>query len=187
MFGGQQQGQRQARGQDFEYELTIGFEEAYHGCTRQLNFRRPDSAQTEIKVTIPAGVNDGGKLRLAGKGGTAPGNNGQPGDLFVKIKVASHPLYVRQGQDIESKLPVKISDALLGVVAEVQTLEGARRVKIPAGVKAGTKLRLKELGFPDPQKRQGRGDFYAVIDYQVPSSLTPAQTKAVEALQKAGL
>ncbi len=184
-FGGGQQA-RQMKGQDLEYELTIGFEEAYHGCSRQLNFRRPEGSQAEIKVTIPAGVNDGGKLRLAGKGG-ASSMGGQPGDLLVKVRVATHPRYQRQGQDIEAKLPIKISAALLGTVAEVQTLEGPRRVKIAAGVKAGTKLRLKELGFQDPQNRSLRGDFYAIVDFIMPTDLNEKQKELIEELQKTGL
>jgi curved DNA-binding protein len=184
--GGGHHHQRQMKGQDFEYELTIGFEEAYHGCTRQLTFRRPDNSQSDIKVSIPAGVNDGGKLRLAGKGGPAHGG-GQAGDLFVIIKVATHPLYQRQGRDIEGKVAIKLTAALLGTTTEVQTLEGVRRVKVPAGVKPGTKLRLKELGFPDPQKRAPRGDFFAVIDVIIPSQLSEQQHSLVEELQKAGL
>lgn len=184
-FGGGAYQTRPRRGQDFEYEITIGFEEAYRGSTRQLSFRRPDNSPAELKITIPPGISDGAKLRLAGKGGTVPG--GSPGDLFVKVRVSPHPLFSRVGQDVETKVPLKISDALLGATVEVQTLEGMRRVKVPAGVKPGTKLRLKGLGFPHPQKQGPNGDFYAVIDLAVPHTLTDKQREAVLELQRAGL
>ncbi len=183
--GGGQQQQRAAKGQDIEYELTIAFEEAYHGCTRQVTLRIPgEGGDQALKVTIPAGIADGGKLRLAGKG--RPGSAGA-GDLFVLVRVAAHPHYKRMDRDIETPLSLKLSELLEGIVAEVTTLEGVRRIRVPAGVKPGTKLRLRELGFSDPQKRSPRGDFYALIEVDLPKELNAEQQAVLAEMKRVGL
>jgi curved DNA-binding protein len=181
-FGGQ--GGR-GEGQDLEYKLTIGFNEAFTGGERQLNLRLPDGTARELKIKIPAGVKDGGRLRLNGKGAPSP-YGGAPGDLLVVIEVAEHPRFKRLDADVEAPITLKISEALLGVSKDVETLDGVKKVKVPAGVKPGTKIRLKGLGFPTPGKT-GRGDFYAVVDLTVPDRLSKQQKSAVEALQAVDL
>jgi curved DNA-binding protein len=178
-------GHESMSGQDLEYQLTLPFSDAYHGCERSIQFKLSDGSSRDFTVKIPAGVRDGGKLRVAGKGGPSP-YGGKPGDLYVHISVANHPQFARNGDDIEGKLPLKISEALLGCSKEVATLEGLKKLKIPAGVKPGTRIRLKELGFPIPGKKS-RGDFYAVVEYQVPPDLTARQQELIQSLAAAGL
>lgn len=178
-FGGPQ------KGQDLEYPISIGFQEAYTGSERQISFRLSDGSTRDFTVRIPAGVRDGGRLRVAGKGG--PGHGGGPtGDLFVVVSVAAHPDFVRSGDNIEGKLALKLSEALLGCSKEVNTLDGKKRIKTPAGVKPGTKIRLKDLGFQVPGKKT-RGDFYAVVEYEIPDNFTSQQQQVITALAEAGL
>lgn len=183
-FGGRGFGGPQ-KGQDVEYPLTIAFQEAYTGAEKHLAFRLSDGSTRDLTVRVPAGVKEGGKLRVAGKGGASP-NGGPQGDLYVVISVAPHPHYERVGDHIEGKMPLKLTEALLGCSKEVTTLDGPKRIKVPAGVKPGTKIRLKELGFPTPGKKQ-RGDFYAVVEYEMPSHLTAEQQQLVNALAESGL
>ena len=101
----------------------------------------------------------------------------------MKISVAPHPDFHRSGNDIEAPLPLKISEALLGTTKEVNTMDGTKVVKIPPGVKPGTKIRLKSLGFPNPASKGTRGDFFCVVEYKLPQALSDQQKEIVEQLQ----
>ena len=176
------------KGQDTEHVMEIGFMEAYSGGERVLVTSGPGGRRTELKVKIPAGVKDGGKLRLAGKGHPSP-HGGRPGDLFIRLKIGSHPTYRRSTadqQDIEVDVPVKVSEALLGTHKEIETPSGHKKIRVPPGVGSGTKLRLKELGFPSPGSDQ-RGHLYAIIKIEVPKTLTKEQQALVESMRDAGL
>lgn len=177
---------RQAKGQDVEYPLEIGFHEAFTGGERSLSYRLEGGGATQqLKVRIPKGAKDGGRLRVSGKG--MPGAGGGPaGDLIVVLSIGAHPTMTRDGDDIESKLTLKISEALLGTSKDVETLDGVKKIKVPTGVKPGTKIRLKGLGFPVPGEPR-RGDFYVVVELAMPQSLTRAQKSAIEALQDVDL
>lgn len=174
------------KGQDVEYPLDISFHEAFHGGERQVSYRLTDGSSHQIKIRIPRGAKDGAKLRVAGKGAASP-YGGPAGDLFVILRVAADPRFTRSGDDIEAPVSLKISEALLGTSRDVETMDGVKKVKIPAGVKLGTKVRLRGLGFPSAGKHGHRGDFYVVVSLDVPSELTPAQRAAVEALQTVNL
>jgi curved DNA-binding protein len=106
--------------------------------------------------------------------------------LYVVVTVSSHPHFTRSGSDIDGKLKLKLSEALRGCSKDVDTLDGTKKIKVPASVKPGTKIRLKNLGFPVPGKSV-RGDFFAVVEYDVPESLSEHQIVAVEKLAEAGL
>lgn len=175
-------GGRAPKGQDIEYPITISFHEAFNGGERQISFRLSDGSTRQLKVKIPKGAKNGAKLRVGGKGVESP-YGGEAGDLMIVLNVAPHPAFIRDGNDIETKVPLKISEALLGAARDVETMDGVKKVKIPAGVKPGTRVRLKGLGFPTAGKDGARGDFYVVIDLLVPDSLSAAQKTAVEALQ----
>jgi curved DNA-binding protein len=179
-FGGGPQ-----KGQDIEYPLTVAFQEAYGGAEKHISFRLSDGTTREMTIKVPAGVREGGRLRISGKGAVSQ-SGGPAGDLYVVISVASHPTFERVGDNIEGKLPLKISEALLGCSKEVETLDGRKKIKVPAGVKPGTKIRLKELGFAIPGKKS-KGDFYAVVEYDIPSAITPAQQDLIQALASQGL
>jgi curved DNA-binding protein len=174
-------GGHEPAGQDVEFKLTIGFNEAFTGSERQVSFRLSDGTTRDLKVKIPAGVKNGGRLRINGKGAPSP-YGGAPGDLLVLIDVAEHPRFKREGNDIEAPLQLKVSEALLGTTKDIETLDGTKKIKVPAGVKPGTKVRLKGLGFPTPGKG-ARGNFYAVVEFALPNHLSSEQKLAVEALQ----
>jgi len=175
-----------SKGQDVEYPLQIGFEEALNGSERRVHFRLTDGTERQLTVKVPPGAKSGTKLRISGRG--APGSSGAPaGDLFVTLEVADHPVYRRVGNDIEGPIKLKISEALLGCSAAVQTPDGEKRIKVPAGVKPGTRVRLKGLGFPIDGKKENRGNFYALVEYDIPTGLSEKQKELVTALEAEGL
>jgi curved DNA-binding protein len=175
------------KGQDVNYPLEIGFMEAYNGSERRISFSLSDGTRHDITVKIPAGIKSGGKLRVAGRGAPSP-MGGPAGDLFVTVTVAPHPLFTRDNADIETPLPLKISEAFLGTSKEIETPVGAKKIKVPEGVKPGTKVRLKGLGFPTKLGGKDRGNLYAVVNLSVPETkLSSKQREAIMALQEVGL
>lgn len=179
--GGFQQGP--AKGQDVEYPTTIGFLDAFNGVEKPISFRLNDGTEHSLSVKIPKGVKTGSKLRVAGRG--APSRQGgQPGDLFIIVNILDHPDFKRVDDNIEVPLVLKVSEAFLGTSKGVNTPGGEKKIKVPAGVKAGTKIRLKGLGFSSGGHQ---GDLYAVIDLEVPKDLSSEQKTAIEALQEVGL
>lgn len=183
---GQQYQHPRSKGQNVQYEVSIGLDEAYHGCERQISYRLADGTKRQFKVTIPAGIHSKNKLRVAGKGAYSS-SGGNPGDLYVTIITEEHPLYKRKGDDIVVNLHLKISDALLGATKMLDTPQGKKKIKTPAGIKASTKIRLKGLGFPNLKDSNQRGDLFANIVIDLPKELNATQKKLVEQLKKNGL
>ena len=140
--------------------------------------RRP----RQVKVRIPAGVEDGKRIRLKERG--APGRNGgPPGDLFVITRVAPHETFGRRGRDLTLTIPVTFPEAALGANVTVPTLEGGPvTVKVPGGTRSGRTFRVKGRGIDNGK---GKGDLLVTVEVAVPSKLTAAERKAVEALQAA--
>ncbi len=136
------------------------------------------------KVNVPAGVKDGTRIRLAGKGEAGP-RGGPPGDLFVTTRVAASPVFKRlDGGNLEVAVPITIAEALQGATVEVPTLEGTKKIKVPAGTRHGTIQRLRGEGPPKPRGR-GRGDIRYRLEIDVPEKLTMEQKEAVEKLAEA--
>jgi molecular chaperone DnaJ len=131
-----------------------------------------------ITVRIPAGVKDGQRIRLPGKG--APGRRGGPaGDLFVVVHVAEHDLFGRKGDDLTLTVPITFAEASLGTTLTVPTLDGSVSLKVPAGTAGGRTLRVRGHGV----KGKGRaGDLLVTLEVAVPVRLTPAQRKVIENL-----
>jgi len=182
--GGFGRGAGPQKGQDVEYPLAIGFMEAYNGAERRVNFSLSDGTQRELTVRIPKGIKTGARLRVSGRGATSR-SGGAPGDLFIVVQVADHPDFTRVDDDIEAPLKLRVSEAFLGCSKMVNTPEGPKKIKVPAGVKAGTKIRLRGLGFTDQQGHQH--DLFAVVDLEIPRELSQEQKKAIETLAEAGL
>jgi molecular chaperone DnaJ len=136
----------------------------------------------EVKVRLPAGVSDGQRIRLKGRGG--PGRNGgPPGDLYVTTRVGSHALFGRRGPDLTLTVPVTFPEAALGADVRVPTLDGGTvTVRIPPGTRSGRTLRVKGKGVPG---RKGTGDLLVTVEVAVPQKLSDAERKAVEALAAA--
>lgn len=136
----------------------------------------------EVKVRLPAGVADGQRIRLKGRGG--PGRNGgPPGDLYVTARVGPHPLFGRRGDDLTLTVPVTFPEAALGADVRVPTLDGGSvTVRIPAGTRSGRTLRVKGKGVPGRKKT---GDLLVTVEVAVPQKLSDDERKAVEALAAA--
>src|ERR1700729_666522 len=135
-----------------------------------------------LRVNIPAGVREGSRIKLAGKGG--PGLRGSPpGDLFVITRVSESPVFKRNGDNLEVEVPLTIPEALQGAVIEVPTLNGSKRLRVPAGTKPGTVQRLRGEG-PARLGAKGRGDIHYRFVLDVPSSLSPEQSEAVDRLSQ---
>jgi molecular chaperone DnaJ len=146
-----------------------------------------------MRVNIPAGVRDGSRIRLAGKGESAPthpargggagGEAGPPGDLFVITRVAESPVFKRSGDNLEVEVPLTIPEALQGAVIEVPTLNGTKRLRVTAGTRHGTVQRLRGEG-PARLGGKGHGDIHYRFVLDVPASLSPEQSEAVDRLSK---
>ncbi|HZD18220.1 MAG TPA: molecular chaperone DnaJ [Actinomycetota bacterium] len=133
-----------------------------------------------FQVKIPAGVRDGSRVRLAGRGEPGP-PGGQPGDLFVQVRVRPHRFFGRKGSDLTLDLPVTYAEAALGANVKVPTLNGPITMKIPAGTPAGKTFRLKGKGAP---KRGGRGDLLVTVQVQVPRRLSREEKELLTRLQQ---
>jgi curved DNA-binding protein len=175
---------RAARGQDLLLRLPIPFRQGVLGGERQIDLARHGHPEP-IKVRIPPGVVSGQKLRVAGKGAPAPAG-GTPGDLLLEIEVGSDPRFTRDGQDLAVTVAVPFSGACLGTTVTVPTLDGEKRVKVKAGSKSGSRIRLKGFGVPGHAGAAG-GDLYAVIEVAVPATVTREQETLLEKLREAGL
>jgi molecular chaperone DnaJ len=136
----------------------------------------------EVKVRIPVGVANGQRVRVKGKG--TPGRNGgPPGDLFVNVHVATHPIFGRRGNDLLLRVPVTFAEATLGAEVRVPTLDQPVTLRIPPGTPNGKVLRVRGRGMP--KAGGGAGDLLVTVDVLVPQSLSEEQRQAVEALAAA--
>ncbi|TLM68212.1 MAG: J domain-containing protein [Deltaproteobacteria bacterium] len=169
------------KGQDLLLRLPLPFRQAILGGERQIDLTRHGHAEP-IKVRIPPGVENGQKLRVAGKGAPSPAG-GPPGDLLLEIEVGSDPVFTRDGRDLTVTVSVPFSGACLGTSVEVPTLDGEKRVKVKAGTRSGSRIRLKGFGVPGNPS----GDLYAIIEVAVPEGLTAEQGKLLEKLRDCGL
>jgi len=136
----------------------------------------------KYRVNIPAGVRDGSRVRLAGKG--EPGRSGGPaGDLYVITRVSESPVFKRKGDHVEVEVPLTIPEAIRGAEVEVPTLGGRKKLRVPAGTKHGTVQRLRGEGAPRLGGK-GRGDIHYRFVIDVPASLNDEQSEAVEKLSE---
>lgn len=181
IFGNQGRASRQApvKGQDIQATYTIGFKEAVLGTTVTLQLPQQNAKTKKFTVKIPPGINDGGKIKLAGKGN--PGPAGSPaGDLYITIQVTPDKRYLRQGNDLKIKVPVAFQELVLGTVLTIPTITGKKvSLKIPAGTANERILRVKGEGVP--KANQTKGDLLVQLQVKVPEKLS---AKAKELLEK---
>jgi molecular chaperone DnaJ len=136
-----------------------------------------------LRVNIPAGVKDGSRIRLAGKGEAGP-RGGEPGDLYVITRVQDSPVFKRAGDNLEVEVPLTIPEAVRGAVIEVPTLNGSKRLRVPRGTKHGTVQRLRGEGPPRLGGGKSRGDIHYRFVIDVPASLSPEQDEAIDRLSE---
>lgn len=184
MFGLGRQGSQRSRSAgrrrsmdagDVESNLQIGFEESIHGGTRRLSISR-NGREEKIDVKIPAGIRDGGKIRLAGKGDGG-------GDLYIKVIVSPHPDFRREEDDLYIDVPVPFTEAILGGSIRVPTINGAVHLKIPSDTSSGQKFRLKGKGAPHLGK-SGSGDQYAIVKIIIPPHLDEESKEAIRKIHQ---
>ena len=208
MFGGagRGRGRRSGRGADIEAELELSLEEAHRGGRRTLEMQMAEPCPTcggtglkdgktcetcrgsgqvlkpkTIEVNIPPGVRDGSTIRLAGQGVT--GSNGsEPGDLYLRVRLRPHPVFMVKGDDLEVELPIAPWEAALGARVEAPTIDGKVELKIPPGAKSGQRLRLRNLGLN--KRKGGRGDEYVRLKIVVPKDVSPEERRLYEELQR---
>jgi curved DNA-binding protein len=165
------------RGADIEYPVTLTFAQAARGTTLPFHIDRRGQAET-IEVKIPAGVKDGSRIRLRGRGeqvGT------EPGDLYILVRVHPHPYFRREGEDIHLDLPLSLYEAVLGAKVEVPTLDGPVTVTIPPGTSGGAKLRIRGRGI---EKAGEKGDQIVVTKIIVPKNLDAEAEQMIRQLQQ---
>ena len=166
-FGGPQ------RGQDLTHRATIDFIDSIKGTTLKLNFDRGGAVQ----VKIPAGIQDGQKVKVRGKGSPSP-NGGEAGDLLVSVHVKPHPVFVRDGNNLRVSVPVTFVEASLGATIQVPTLGGEPvKLKVSPGTPNGRVLRVKGKGV---ESSKGTGDLMATVEIAVPSHLSDKAKKKLE-------
>jgi DnaJ-class molecular chaperone len=153
------------KGADRQHAVSITFEEAYRGKELTLQDRQGE----RVRVSLPAGIDSGGKVRLAGKG-EAGLHGGPPGDLVIHVTVQDHPYFERRGDNIYLTAPITVAEAALSATIEVPTMDGLVQMKVPAGTQSGQELRLRGKGFPH-LAGAGRGDQLVHLEIVVPQTL----------------
>lgn len=171
IFGGFSRGPQ--RGSDVAAATEVSFRQAAEGATVTLSM---DGAR--VSTRLPAGVADGQKIRLRGKGRTGA-HGGPPGDLILNIHVGRHKVFTVDGKNLRMSLPVSFDEAVLGATVEVPTLSGERvKVKVAAGTSSGTTLRVKGKGIVG---KESAGDLLVRVDVHVPTKLTKQAREALQA------
>jgi curved DNA-binding protein len=166
------------RGEDYRAELNLSLTDAYETHKQTLTVNG-----SNIRITIPAGIENGQTIKIAGHGG--PGINGGPnGDLYITFIIANHPRFKRLGNDIVMKAELDLYTAVLGGEITLETLKGKVKLKIKPETQNGTKVKLKGKGFPVYKKEGQFGDLYVTYSIVIPTNLTEKQKKLFTELSK---
>ncbi len=173
---------RSRKGEDYDYPVDVTLEEAYHGTHRTLQVQSPDGRTKRLEVKIPAGVNTGSRVRVAGEG--TPGQGGGPaGDLYLDVTVRPHSVFERKGDDLHTEITVPLLTAMLGGEVRVPTLKGEVALKIPAETQNGRVFRLGGLGMPKLGS-DSKGDLHAKVKVVLPSGLSERERELLQELRK---
>ncbi|MBR3263627.1 DnaJ domain-containing protein [Candidatus Saccharibacteria bacterium] len=179
LFGFGTAGSRRARkGADYQTAVTLTFEEAIFGTTKTVTV---DGAN--LKVKIPAGIDDGMSIRLRGKGGPAPEGGTESGDLYVRVRVKPHKSLTREGAIILSEEKIDMVDAALGCEIDVETVDGKITMKVPAGTQSGTPFKLSGHGVPF-RADGDRGPHIVTVIVETPKNLSRKQKELLEEFKK---
>lgn len=177
---------RARRGHDIEGDILVTLEEAMHGTLRPISLqtvnRKTGAVEThEFQVRIPPGATDGRRIRVPGQG--EPGRNGgEAGDLYLRVRHAAHPDFTTSGAELHHALDVAPWEAVLGAEVIVPTLDGAIKLRIPAGTNDGQQLRVRGKGLPT-DKSGGRGDFFVTINVVLPDRVSDTERELWEKLR----
>jgi curved DNA-binding protein len=180
MFGAGRRSWGPIPGADQEAELTLTVEEAFRGGRRSITLAGPEGTRT-YDVTIPPGVTDGQRIRLAGEGGQGT-ERAPAGDLYLVVRIAPHPRYRVDGRDLFVELPLAPWEAALGGTVAVDTPGGEAKLRVPAGTSSGRRLRLKGRGLPNPSGKGG--DLFAEVRIVVPATLSDDERRLFEELAR---
>ena len=155
------------RGANIGHELQVPLRTAVSGGTAQLSVHRRNGKVETINVKIPAGIADGKRIRVRGQG--EPGTAGAPpGDILITVRAAPHPFFHRQGNDLIVRVPITLTEAILGAKIDLPTPKGTISLTIPPGTSGGKRLRVKGHGVARPE---GPGDLYAELQIQLPDTI----------------
>lgn len=174
--------QAKRKGDDHLINLELTIEEAYKGTTRKIDIAIPGRESRRLEVKIPPNVRENSKIRMAGEGLLGKGG-GQPGDLYLIVKLKSHAFFKIDGDDVNSEVPVSPADVVLGNEIEVPTLDGPVKMVIPPGTQNDKVLRLRNKGMPH-QKKDGRGDHFVKIKINIPVIVSEEEKKLYQELAK---
>ncbi len=176
--GGQQRGGRSTNfnGQDYQTEMEITLEEAFHGTHRLIEVE-----DERLRITTKPGAYDDQLLRIKGKGGK--GGRGHRGDLYVRVHISPHPRYTRKGDDLHTTHTIDLYTAILGGSTIVDTLSGQVKVKIAPGTQSGRTIRIKNKGMPVYGETNIFGDLYVQLQVHIPERLTDRQRELFEQLK----
>jgi curved DNA-binding protein len=170
-------------GQDVEQQVDITLEEALHGTQRNVQFANPNGLPRTIMVKIPAGIDTGKRVRVAGEGGLGL-NGGRRGDLYLVVRVLPHTQFERKGDDLYIQVPVSLYTLLLGGEVRIPTIDGKMlTLNVPEGTANGRVFRLSKQGMPR-MNQSSRGDLYATLVAQIPTNLSPHEKRLFEELRR---
>jgi len=169
---------RAARGQDIESPVEVTLAEAYKGATRVFELADVDGSTHRLEVKIPAGVDNGSRIRIPGQGAQGPAGRG---DLYLLVRMLPHPDFTREGTTLRTKIEVPLAVAVLGGEAQVPTPDGRRlMLRIPPGTPNGKTFRLRGQGMPELGHPERRGDLYAEVSVKLPTHLNEQQRRLFE-------
>jgi curved DNA-binding protein len=176
--GGQTRRARATRGQDVESMVDVTLAEAYTGATRVFEVTEPDGSTRRLEVKIPAGVDEGSRIRIAGQGGQGTAGRG---DLYLVVHMLPHPQFRREGTTLYTDVDVPLATAMLGGEVAVTNPVGRRlMLRIPAGTQNGKSFRLRGQGMPQLGQPDKRGDLYADVKVVLPTQLNDEQRRLFE-------
>jgi len=166
------------RGSDVRLELRIPFVTAVKGDTVEMAIPR-QGGHERLKVRIPAGIDDGGTMRLAGQGNAGS----PPGDAYLTVHIDRHPVFRRDGRDLICDVPVGVARAVLGGRVEVETLDGKTTINVPPGTRSGQRLRLRGRGVPSSTGKPA-GDLHVVVQIHPPKTLDARSRELMEEFER---
>lgn len=174
---------RPRRGQDYEQPIEITLEEAYNGTQRQLRLQQDGQQARTLTVKIPAGIDNGGKVRVSGEGGASVGG-GTRGDLYLIVNVLPHPYFEREGQNLRLRQPVDLYTMVLGGDVRIPLLSGKTlTLHVPANTPNGKTFRVRGQGMPRIGQPDQRGDLFVIAEAQLPTTLSSQERQLFEELQ----